>query len=524
MAFTEKDFVLSWGDITIGVPNTMVVTRPSALYSFSFRYTFEGVSAAASEPELCIVSQNDTRVVYSWTPDESLSLAIPNSVSGKGTMTMTVAFNSSIPQLNNPAYCVKACDFTAYVPDTMRPSATLSVSLVNSNSVLAQWGLWVRGMSCLRYEVQASAAGGATLKSCRFTFAGQSVSGFSGSTAPIGMAGTLTPSAVVTDSRGRTTTVIGAAVSVFDYQMPSLQTSVAYRCNAAGIEDSGGPCLRVKAVGSCWPLDGRNTVTLRARYRKVGGSYGGYTTLASALTTQIAEALEKDAAYEVELSAADTLGSVRSVSYTSSNAAVAFHLRSGGIGAAFGKLADAPALQCAWDASFDGDLSVAGRAAVGSLTIGGKTLADLLYPVGALYLSAVDTDPGVLLGGTWRQIRDRFLLAAGPSYAAGTTGGQAQQTLTEQQLPPHTHTVKGSTSAEHLDHTHSIPNIAQGGSGSGVYAESWSGGSGSRELSTDAISLIHNHSVELTCQASGGGQPIDIMPPYLAVYVWQRVS
>ena len=45
-------------------------------------------------------------------------------------------------------------------------------------------------------------------------------------------------------------------------------------------------------------------------------------------------------------------------SYTSSNASVAFHLRSGGVGAAFGKLADSAALQCAWDASFDSDMTV----------------------------------------------------------------------------------------------------------------------------------------------------------------------
>lgn len=524
MAITEKDFSLSWGDITIGQANTLVATRPSALYSFSFRYSFQGVSALIDASQLTVISQNETRVVYSWTPDESLTLLLPDSVSGEGTLTMTVAFNSSIPQLSNPNFCTKTYAFNAYVPDTMRPSATLAVSLINDNRTLAQWGLWVRGMSRLQYEVQASATGGASLAGCRFTFAGQTVNGFSGTTAPIGMAGTLTPTAVVTDSRGRTTTVTGAPVSIFDYQMPALQTSVVYRCNAAGVEDSGGACLRVKAAGSCWPLDGRNTITLRARYRKVGGSYGDYTTLPSALTTQIATTLERDSTYEVELSAVDTVGSIRAVSYTSSNAAVAFHLRSGGVGAAFGKLADAPALQCAWDASFDGALSVAGNAAVGSLTVGGKTLVDLLYPVGSLYFSAASTDPGTVLGGTWKQIQDRFLLAAGSAYAAGSTGGQAQHTLTEQQLPPHTHRVTGSTQAEEFSHDHGLPNIAQGGSGSGAYAESWGGGSGSRDLRTDAVSFSHNHSVDLLSQAAGAGEAFSILPPYLAVYVWQRLS
>lgn len=223
MAVTEKDFTLSWGDITIGAPNTIAVTRPSSQYSFRFRCEFQGVTINLTAPELMIISQDDTRVVFQWTPDESLSLAIPDSVSGTGTLTMTVAYTSRFEQLSNPEFCVKTYDFTAYVPDSMRPSATLTVALVNDNALLEQWGLWVRGMSCLQYAVEASAVGGATLKSCRFTFAGQTVSGFSGVTAPIGMAGTLTPAAVVTDSRGRTTTVSAAPVAVFDYQTPSLR-------------------------------------------------------------------------------------------------------------------------------------------------------------------------------------------------------------------------------------------------------------------------------------------------------------
>ena len=101
MAITEKDFSLSWGDITIGQANTLVATRPSALYSFSFRYSFQGVSALIGASELTVISQNETRVVYSWTPDESLTLLLPDSVSGEGTLTMTVAFNSSNPKISN---------------------------------------------------------------------------------------------------------------------------------------------------------------------------------------------------------------------------------------------------------------------------------------------------------------------------------------------------------------------------------------------------------------------------------------
>ena len=50
------------------------------------------------------------------------------------------------------------------------------------------------------------------------------------------------------------------------------------------------------------------------------------------------------------------------------------------------------------------------------------------YPVGSVYISEEPVSPAVLFGGTWTQISDRFLLAAGPTYTAGSTGGSATHT------------------------------------------------------------------------------------------------
>lgn len=50
----------------------------------------------------------------------------------------------------------------------------------------------------------------------------------------------------------------------------------------------------------------------------------------------------------------------------------------------------------------------------------GYPTTDMRYPVGAVYLSTDDTDPGELFGGTWTQIKDKLLVAAGDSYTAGT--------------------------------------------------------------------------------------------------------
>jgi hypothetical protein len=67
------------------------------------------------------------------------------------------------------------------------------------------------------------------------------------------------------------------------------------------------------------------------------------------------------------------------------------------------------------------------------------SLWEKIYPVGSIYISANSTSPANLFGGTWEQIKDRFLLAAGGTYAAGSTGGEATHTLTVDEMPNHVH-------------------------------------------------------------------------------------
>lgn len=62
------------------------------------------------------------------------------------------------------------------------------------------------------------------------------------------------------------------------------------------------------------------------------------------------------------------------------------------------------------------------------------------HPVGSLYWSREATDPAELFGGVWGRVKDRFILAAGDDYAAGSEGGEAAHTLTLAESPAHTHT------------------------------------------------------------------------------------
>ena len=85
----------------------------------------------------------------------------------------------------------------------------------------------------------------------------------------------------------------------------------------------------------------------------------------------------------------------------------------------------------------------------------GLPLLNLVYPVGSIYLSSKNTNPGTLFGGTWVQIKDRFILTAGDSYSNGATGGAATVTLTVSNMPSHKHSFTPSGTVG--SHTHTGP-------------------------------------------------------------------
>ena len=149
-----------------------------------------------------------------------------------------------------------------------------------------------------------------------------------------------------------------------------------------------------------------------------------------------------------------------------------------------------------------------------------QELVDLIYPVGSIYLSINDTNPGTLFGGTWEQIKDRFLLACGDTYSNGSTGGSATHThttgnhiLKTEEMPSHTHTEK-------LPESFRISANA----GSGGYV------SDSTNPSYPYPGGTYNSSV--TTGSTGGDKPhnhgdtgsSNNMPPYLAVYIWKRIA
>ena len=156
-------------------------------------------------------------------------------------------------------------------------------------------------------------------------------------------------------------------------------------------------------------------------------------------------------------------------------------------------------------------------ATVGSVADQLSTLNNKLFPIGAIYISVVSTNPSTWFGGVWVQLKGRFLVGVGAIEANTTNfwgtvtpgsvscpvnemGGEAYHTLTTTEMPSHSHVVKWYGSGNNVS--------LNEGSGYGYYL-SWAAGEGAGYLAGEAV---------------GGSGQHNNMPPYIAVYMWKRTE
>lgn len=122
----------------------------------------------------------------------------------------------------------------------------------------------------------------------------------------------------------------------------------------------------------------------------------------------------------------------------------------------------------------------------------------IAHPIGSYYWSSDPTDPATLFGGTWEQVTDRFILAAGSTYKVGQTGGEATHILTIDEMP---------------SHNHESPLLGYSGGSNGQgddpFANRVDSGRSPRDYYT---------------KNAGGGQPHNNMPPYEVAYCWKRTG
>lgn len=148
------------------------------------------------------------------------------------------------------------------------------------------------------------------------------------------------------------------------------------------------------------------------------------------------------------------------------------------------------------------------------------------YSIGDIMFTASNQNPAVKwVGTTWAKIEGRFLFGTGSGYNLGVTGGAANITLNVANIPSHNHSATQSVHA-HTQPAHShIVTSYEGGGKPGVSNYN----SGYNALGTQATSGAGGDNTgsaqpTVTVGYTGSGSAFSIMPPYLVVNIWKRLS
>jgi microcystin-dependent protein len=149
------------------------------------------------------------------------------------------------------------------------------------------------------------------------------------------------------------------------------------------------------------------------------------------------------------------------------------------------------------------------------------------YPVGSIFMSTVATNPATQLGvGTWAEWgKGRVPVGVDTAQtefdAVEETGGSKTHTLTESQIPAHSHGVGSLSMGFGGSHTHQLSMSTSTGNNPVVAR----GGSETHVTSTPvAGDGSHVHVLTGTVAATGGGQPHNILQPYITCYMWKRTA
>lgn len=320
------------------------------------------------------------------------------------------------------------------------------------------------------------------------------------------------------------------AVWELAYIQPQISNLIAMRMDSSGAMDDTGTYAKVRFDWKSGTNGQTALVPTQIKIEMRESGTAGYATVytntptatSGSITSSLIANVDTTKQYDVLVTITDSMGSGSRSTYVS-KAKFVIDVNRDGTGIAFGETADDGKEQMSVSLPVVFKKGVELKANTGRVV----SLVDLIYPVGAIFMSAVSTNPGTYLGGTWEQIKDKFLLAAGDAYAAGAEGGSADAVNVS-----HTH-----TQASH-DHSPSGGSnygfaIYKAGGGVGRVKVSTSSGtrytfagkSGAADADSSGL-LWYKKTSDATPAINSTGEDGTgkNMPPYLAVYMWRRTA
>ena len=468
----------------LGKAITITLTPATSSFKHKITYSFGSLTEQTSGVSIGSNFSSEGNTSVTFTPPTSLGSQIPSATSGvcKVTCTTYTSAGASVGSVTTSV----TLTIPSYTP-------TVTGITLTGNSLLSS--TYVSGKSTVTVAATVGTSYGANTKSITTVIDGKTYSGLPFTTSALS-SGSKSAQITFVDTRDKSVTVTSSAIQVYAYSLPNISTFILAR-------QSDGTTVIATVKGSIASVNNKNGKSIKVTLNGVTNTITSSSYTIDATTTFTNVSTDKTFAAKAVFT--DSYVSVSRES-TLPTVAVTMDFYKDGNGIALGKVAESSdLLDVAWNQrirknlTVDGTFTATGGLSIGeNLTVGGKTLLNFIYPVGSIYMSVNATSPETLFGGTWAQLKDRFLLGVGDTYSNGTTGGEATHTLSVNEIPAHNHSygVYDANSSTKLEINHMSAYCGvQNGTG-------W----GSNTL------------------FAGGGEAHNNMPPYLAVYMWKRTA
>lgn len=380
--------------------NTININGSSASKNFTHKIyaTWNGKTS-----ELTTISGTLTPT-FSYTIPTAWEKDLPNSTSGIVTFTLeTFSGSTSVGS--------KSVNATIKVRSSVVPSID-SIKVTDANSVCAGIGQIVQSQSRLKFAITYSGAQGSTVTSVSTKFEGQTYNGSSFTTGIVRGSGSITYTTTIYDSRGRSSQISGK-VTVSAYSSPSLTNVTARRANSSyTVDEASGTYALLHFKVGFTSLTGKNVTSFYIQYRASGAS--SWTKINSWDNNYTLEQDYKAGnlftsatnSYEVAFGVKDKF--MNDYSWQIFTVAPTYSLIN------FGK--DGRSLTFfGQDANQKDTLTVLGD-------IVAPIFLNKIFPVGAVYITYDNNNPGNFLGGTWEQFgQGRTLVGEGTGNDGSTS-------------------------------------------------------------------------------------------------------
>lgn len=503
-------------NVNLGSASTITITRASSSFTHTLTYTFGSATGT-------IVSKT-TSTSVSWTPALTLASQIPKAVSGSCTITCDTYSGST-------KVGSKTCTLTLTVPSSVKPTISSLTATRVDGDVPSAWAIYVQSKSKATLTINGAAGVyGSTISSYSISGGGYSSTASSFTTGFLTSSGTITFTAKVTDSRGRTSDAATVSISVVAYSAPTCSSHLSQRATSSGTVSDDGTYVKGTVTFSYSSCSSKNTVTTATYYKKSSAS--SWTNASKTFTSGTAftyggGTISTENSYDVKYTITDAFTTV-TIPDIVSTASVLMDFKAGGKGIAVGKVAEHDKT---FEVAEDWDVRVYGKLLSEYI----QSLTNAIYPVGSIYMSVNNTNPSTYFGGNWVAWGSgRVPVGVNTSdtnfSTVEKTGGSATVTLTTSQIPSHTHSFTGTaaTTDSKGSHTHNVNLQKTTWSGSGssrVVVDATSGYTALTNKATTSAGA-HTHSVTATGSNSntGGGGSHTNLQPYITCYMWKRTA